>query len=1203
MAMPSPETQSNPVTDAVQQRRTLLGQPALQPGPQPQMWGLAFSGGGVRSATFCFGLLVALARQRALLRFDLLSTVSGGGFIGALLGRLFDQASSAQSASHVQTAIADADNRWFAWWLRANGHYLFASGARDVFVAVATMLRSLLALHIELAVVAMAVGTLLATLNLATWAWLDHQWLPLVRAGGEWVSVLLSHLPNALPTLWLLWVPPMLLLSGTLACAYWALPQRRDREFRQFALGHWAIWAVVMACLVLQPNWLADLGGLSRQMRAGAMLMSLCWLLGIPWGWWQLLRCNDDQSRVRSQVTTQLSAVVMVSVAVALLGVVDRLAWFIAFDHPISLELGAALLALAALLRTVLAKLGASSGAAPAWLGHRLLTLAHWTGLLVTLLLTACWVSVLYSVVFGALFEPPLQPLQNTPALQFGRAALRLALIAAGVYGFLTATGRQVEFANLSSLHRYYRDRLVRGWLGAANPARFDAVASTLDKRPPEPASGYHVSDVAAVVAGDDVNMVDYAPHTGGGPLHLINVCLNQTVASSSRAFNRDRKGQSLTVMPGAQMRLAEQPWQPMPADNAMSLGSWTAISGAAFAPGLGMLTRSGISALAMFAGVRLGYWWQPYPPGSDGRRGLSLFAKSAMLVGELLGRFRGDTGSAWYLTDGGHFENTAAYALLRERCRLIVLADCGADPLYRFEDLENLVRKARVDLGAEIQFLKPACADPPAPFGGFGSLSDLASPHSDACLALAEIRYAGGDTGHLVLVKPNMSSGLPVDLLNFKASNPTFPQQTTADQSYDEAQWESHFVLGREIGQWLTTELLQGLADDQHPPFVPDDGRPLKGTADSAAKDGHAARLPVRLGVSAVSASIGLGTAATLGVTVWQGIDSVRTASRQGTDADDKALKELTDLWGMMAVPPTAAAASDTATSSPTSAAQRAATAGPLASALLRIGDTLCPNGFNRWFATGYTAQYVLDDARYACQDLQSAGPGVAPSACAQLLRINNPAHCLYRPPDVVRGADQRLPCLPHYWGRDYRLRPSANVVGNCPKLIDTAQTVASAPAAASAASGTGLGGMLTGAGAANTVAAAASSVASPSPTVALDSCLTNTVYLQVYGTSRTNDEVDLRLAFARLNKRLDPTEDMNASASFQHRPPPTPVRVDTVRWQGPAGKACALTLADWLNQRPINGRQQPPKPALAEALSKQYQGNAKVVEVWLAP
>ena len=1194
MAMPTPETQSNPVIDAVQQRRVLLSEPPLLPGPQPQMWGLALSGGGVRSATFCFGLLVALARNRALLRFDLLSTVSGGGFIGALLGRLFDQSSSAQAATGVQAAIADADNRWFAWWLRANGHYLFARGARDVFVAVATMVRNLLALHIELALVAMAVGTMLAIVNLGTWAWLNQQWHPTAQLGGEWVSVLLTHLPNPLPTLWLLWAPLMVTASGILACAYWALPQRRDRQFRQFALVHWSVWAIAMTGLVVQPAWLADFGGLSPQMRTGSMLMSLCWLLGIPWGWWQLLRCGDDQERVRAKVTSQLSAVVMVSAAVVILGVVDRLAWFIAFDHPVSLQLGAALLALAALLRTVLAQLGASSGAAPAWLGSKLLTLAHWTGLLVTLTLTACWVSVLYSVVFDALFEPPTQ------ALQFGRATLRLALIAAGVYGFLAATGRQVEFANLSSLHRYYKDRLVRGWLGAANPARFDQVASTLDERPSEPADGYRVSDVSTVVSGDDVDLVNYSPHTGGGPLHLINVCLNQTVASSARAFNRDRKGQSLTVMPGAQMRLAEQPWQAMPADNAMSLGSWTAISGAAFAPGLGTLTRSGISALAMFAGVRLGYWWQPYPPGSGGRKGLSVFAKSAMLVGEMMGRFRGDTGSAWYLSDGGHFENTAAYALLRERCRLIVLADCGADPLYRFEDLENLVRKARVDLGADIQFLKPESDNPPAPYGGFGSVSDLGSAQSDACLALAEVRYAGGGMGHLVLVKPNMFCGLPVDLLNFKGSNPAFPQQTTADQSYDEAQWESHFVLGREIGQWLTQELLQSLAGDDNPPFVPDDGKPLKGAATDAAKDSHASRMPVRLGVSAVSASIGLGTAATLGVTVWQGIDSVRTASRQGTDADDKALKELTDLWGKMAAPSTAPAASGAANSAQHMAT--AATAGPLASALLRIGDTLCPNGFNRWFATGYTAQYVLDDARYACQDLQAAGPGVAPPACQQLLHINNPAHCLYRPPDLVPGTDQRQACLPHYWGRDYRLQPNANVVGNCPKLADA--SAVALPASASAPT-SNTSAVLAGAagGGAATAASAASSVAEPTPVAeALATCLDNTVYLQVYGLSRKSDEVDLRVDFARLNKRLDPTEDMNASASFQHRPPPTPVRTDMVRWHDASGKACAQAVAGWLNERSAEGRKDP-KPAVAEPIAQQYDGQPKVVEVWLAP
>ena len=43
--------------------------------------------------------------------------------------------------------------------------------------------------------------------------------------------------------------------------------------------------------------------------------------------------------------------------------------------------------------------------------------------------------------------------------------------------------------------------------------------------------------------------------------------------------------------------------------------------------------------------------------------------------------------------------------ALLAEQASFIVIADCGADPEYRFGDLENLVRTARIDLEAEIAF------------------------------------------------------------------------------------------------------------------------------------------------------------------------------------------------------------------------------------------------------------------------------------------------------------------------------------------------------------------------------------------------------------------------------------------------------------------------------------------------------------------
>jgi kumamolisin len=53
--------------------------------PANSLIGLAFSGGGIRSATFNLGILQGLARLGLLRKFDYLSTVSGGGYIGSWL--------------------------------------------------------------------------------------------------------------------------------------------------------------------------------------------------------------------------------------------------------------------------------------------------------------------------------------------------------------------------------------------------------------------------------------------------------------------------------------------------------------------------------------------------------------------------------------------------------------------------------------------------------------------------------------------------------------------------------------------------------------------------------------------------------------------------------------------------------------------------------------------------------------------------------------------------------------------------------------------------------------------------------------------------------------------------------------------------------------------------------------------------------------
>jgi len=72
--------------------------------------GLALSGGGIRSATFCLGVVQALAHRKLFKEIDFLSTVSGGGYTGSFvttrLGALEGQPKAAPAER-----LADALNR------------------------------------------------------------------------------------------------------------------------------------------------------------------------------------------------------------------------------------------------------------------------------------------------------------------------------------------------------------------------------------------------------------------------------------------------------------------------------------------------------------------------------------------------------------------------------------------------------------------------------------------------------------------------------------------------------------------------------------------------------------------------------------------------------------------------------------------------------------------------------------------------------------------------------------------------------------------------------------------------------------------------------------------------------------------------------------------------------------------------------------
>ena len=171
-----------------------------------------------------------------------------------------------------------------------------------------------------------------------------------------------------------------------------------------------------------------------------------------------------------------------------------------------------------------------------------------------------------------------------------------------------------------------------------------------------------------------------------------------------------------------------------------------------------------------------------------------------AYLLDELRGDFHGLRRDYQYLSDGGHFENTAVYELLRpqRKVRLIVVTDCGADPDYGFEDLANLMRLARIDHQVELR-VNHAVVEDPAMQGVFGTPADLARPEAtEPCAMLVDAHAPGGELqARLIVIKPRLVREATVDLLQYRKIHPDFPQQPTGDQFYDEAQWESYRKLG----------------------------------------------------------------------------------------------------------------------------------------------------------------------------------------------------------------------------------------------------------------------------------------------------------------------------------------------------------------------------------------------------------------------
>ncbi len=816
--------------------------------PDAPMLGLALSGGGIRSATFCLGFLQAISAKRLLGKVDYLSTVSGGGYIGSFLGALFARPKADETTDRVSTVmdvLTDPFSKPLRW-LRENGRYLSPNGAGDLWAALAVQMRSWcsVVLVMGLAGLTLFLGLNASRAGLGGSAWAGAflaDWFPLpVRPGFWWWSPSLAIAALAM-------VPALVL-----GWAAWLIPRTKDGR------RMWPAWIATIAAVSLcaLPLGLTDHPALALY---GPTLVAITFLgiaalivsvAAILWVWLVSGFAHNGESKpsrteliraLRVRLAAWLARFLMLLAVLLVVGMVDSLGQSLYLSWK------------ARGLSLTIKALVAATGLAPLLsLGQKL----TWLAKLLPASARKLPVETLATVagVFGfSLFLLNLNLLGHAIAWNWAlpdqpHPMALTVLVAACAVGFLLSIllGNHIPLLNGSSLQLLYGSRLARAYLGASNPERH---------RP----DAFAITDL---ISGDDIWLDKYRPHAHGGPLHLINLTFNETCSAKSHTEQRDRKGLQFAVGPcgvsvgrtdhatwldssGGQERGVRQivPVEhaedgsafaifPKPSDGAravenISIGHWIALSGAAFGTGTGSHNSLGLSLIAGLTNVRLGYWWDSHvrprerknatPPGFSqqvGRLFTAVFPVQSYLLDEWLARFHGPARQCWYLSDGGHFENTAVYELIRRRLPHIVCCDCGQDGAYAFGDLSNLVRKARIDFNAEVSLCDRAQLNqlrgsriPESAFSEIGTLDDFAEKKTRRHHALlAVVRYGGRPTPEslILFIKPAVTGNEPADLREYEHSHPAFPNEPTTDQFFDEAQWESYRKLGEHSGQRL---------------------------------------------------------------------------------------------------------------------------------------------------------------------------------------------------------------------------------------------------------------------------------------------------------------------------------------------------------------------------------------------------------------
>jgi hypothetical protein len=786
---------------------------------------LCLSGGGIRSASFNLGVLQGLAQAGVLARFDYLSTVSGGGYIGGWLTAWRARA-AASGAPDPVLEIAAAGTPLQArdpdpvLRLRRNIRFLDPhAGARsvDVWTLGTIILRNLLLIWAVL-LPFLAAGALLPRLYLGVLG------LP---SQPELVS------RAALET-WYFhdWMASLLLFGVAALYAALELPSLGNKAHGQRSFVAWFLVPVVLGESVVSVHrywaWRFE-GGvpLGSAVLVAAIGMALPWIVGgflsrrwwRPRTWlaaaaagaigraaiWSASHALTEMARFHPQVFAAVDLPLtlgLVFLQITLFaGLASRdmtdadrewwgraAAWILMFALA-WLATGALVLFAPVLLSRTFLFAGVSETAGRIWLAlltvlsggvaSRLASartaLTGATGRWVTRAVFVAAAPVLVLLLALLLATADLRLLEilhgldlfhevtNHPAggsLPEDLIALGALLLAGGILSRLVSV-------NDFSLHGMYRQRLTRTFLGASRlPA----------ERRPNPFTGFD--------PGDDMPMHETA--VTGRPLHVVNATLN-LVAENTLAL-QDRRAESFTIsaLHAGACRLGYRPSRAF--GGGIPLGDSVTISGAAVSPNMGAASRPALTFLLTLFNARLGAWLaNPGPAGAAVWRRPHRAYGAAPLLDELFGR-TSDSNPYVYLSDGGHFENLGLYEMVRRRCRFIVVSDAGCDPQYRFDDLANAIRKIRIDFGIDIEFP-----------GGIGiAEKDGLCPGRTATgrIGYSSVDACGSD-GVLLYVKAAICGDEPVDVANYAAAHPPFPHQTTADQWFGEAQFESYRMLG----------------------------------------------------------------------------------------------------------------------------------------------------------------------------------------------------------------------------------------------------------------------------------------------------------------------------------------------------------------------------------------------------------------------